>query len=183
MPLPQAWSSLEVSPGPTGNKPSQQQKVEAEPCSAGPTGLCPWSEVKGSHPSPVSPCSPLQPHSPHPLPAPLPCGSSPLPASPGKPLWGSEKASLLLQGADPTVHHSPVPTVRVALACLAPSYPPCPCLKASAWKGLAQGWVVVHFHGAGVSELARMDEHRPAWVTGFQEPRRAPGKAGQRLSP
>lgn len=39
----------------------------------------------------------------------------------------------------PTVHHSPVPTVWVALACPAPSYPPCPYPQASAWKGLAQG--------------------------------------------
>lgn len=71
MPLPQAWSSLEVRPGPTGNKPSQQQKVEAEPRSVGPTGLCPWSEAKGSHPRPSAPAPPsshtalthCQPHS------------------------------------------------------------------------------------------------------------------------
>lgn len=42
---------------------------------------------------------------------------------------------------------------------------------------------MVHLHGAGVSESAQMGKHRLARVTGFQEPRRVPGKAGQRPSP
>lgn len=69
---------------------------------------------EGQPPSPISPCSPLQPHSPHPLPAPLPCGSSPLPASTGKPSWGSEKAPLLLQGCL-AGHQTPLSTTARCL--------------------------------------------------------------------
>lgn len=52
----------------------------------------------------------------------------------------------------PTVQHSLVPTApkTLSLSCL------------------TQGWILVHFHGAGVSELVWTGEHCPAKVTRIQ---------------
>lgn len=60
----------------------------------------------------------------------------------------------------PFVHHNLVPTVWVALSCHASSFSRL-LPESLLLEGLAQGWVLVHLHGAGVSELARTGERCP----------------------
>lgn len=139
------------------------QKVEAESHPAGCTGLRLWWEAKcqdGKHL--------LRPFThEHLLPAPA---TQPLlivnfaqiwilttSCQSGGSLHGNQKkVPSDPQGrsarCQPTVQHSLVPTApkTLSLSCL------------------TQGWILVHFHGAGVSELVWMGERCPAKVTRIQ---------------
>lgn len=65
----------------------------------------------------------------------------------------------------PTVEHGLVPTARVALTFFCHPHFPCHCPKTLSLSSLTQGWILVHLHGAGASELARTGECCPAGVS------------------
>lgn len=155
------------------------QKVEAEPHSAGCTGPHPWWEVNCQmaetsatfHPRAPAPCSsppvlihhkPWSAVDPHHL----------LPAW-GKPSWESEKGTFTA----PSLCDQMSAPVSSTAWCPLPSWPwafyhhahfLCHCPQASFLSNLTQGWVLVHLHGAGVSELAWTGECCPARVSRIQ---------------
>ena len=125
------------------------------------------------HPSPKDTCSLLQPPSPYPLKALISCGFSPLSASLGKPSWESEKGtftapSLCDQTSAPVSSTAWCPLPRGPRPFYHHAHFLCHCPQASFLSSLAQGWVLAHIHGAGVSELAWAGECCPARVSRIQ---------------
>ena len=95
-PLPIALPPTEINSDPTMTQITWGQKVEAEPHSAGCTGLHPWwgqlpDGRNTCHPSPKGTCSLLQSPSPYQLQALISCGFSPLAASLGEAFMGIRK--------------------------------------------------------------------------------------------
>lgn len=109
------------------------------------------------HPSPISTCSRFRPCSPRLLLA-VPTWILATSCQSRGCCHGNQKRHLRRPKAvwlamSPPVHHN-----LVLLGWPWPvkhhSHFPSPCLKASSLRGQAQGWVLAHLHGAGVSELA-----------------------------